>query len=42
MLEGATLRAEIKLAVTLSAAFIVTVVEALLGFATGPVQLEKM
>ena len=30
-----------KFAVTLSAALIVTLVEALLGFATGPLQLEN-
>ena len=40
-LAGVTVRAETKFAVTVSAAFMVTVVEALVELATGPVQLEK-
>jgi hypothetical protein len=41
MLDGVTVSADMKFAVTLSAALIMTVVEALRGLATGPVQLEK-
>ena len=42
MLDGDTVSAETKFAVTDSAAFMVTVVEALVALATGPAQPEKM
>ena len=41
ILDGATVSAEMKFAVTPSGPLMVTVVEALMGLATGPVQLEK-
>ena len=41
MVDGATVSAEMKFAVTLCGPLMVTVVEALVGLATGPVHLEK-